>query len=116
MRSKSSSRIPVSKPASRGAVIAYALQMLSFILLRLRRPNMVRPYRSPFGVPGAVIALVIAVVTLVALFVVDEDYRLGALGALIWYVAGLIYFAVYARKRLVLAPEEQFAEHEDDGT
>lgn len=93
-----------------GAVIAYALQMLSFILLRIRRPNMDRPYRSPFGIPGAAVALLVSVVTLVALFVVDEDYRLGALGALLWYVAGLVYFAVYARRRLVLSPEEEFAE------
>ena len=93
-----------------GAVIAYALQMLSFILLRRRFPNLERPYRSPFGIAGAVVALVIALVTLVTLFITDASYRLAALGALVWYVLGLLYFALYARKRLVRSPEEEFAQ------
>src|SRR5712692_1906399 len=50
-----------------GAVLAYVLQMLSFILLRLRLPNIERPYRSPLGIAGAVGAIVIAAVTLVML-------------------------------------------------
>ena len=37
------------------AVISYILQMTSFTLLRYRLPNIVRPYRSPVGVPGAVV-------------------------------------------------------------
>ena len=92
-----------------GAVIAYALQMLSYILLRIRLPNIERPYRSPLGVPGAVVALLVAVVTLIALFVTDPIYQKVVIGAAIWYGAGLLWFAVYARRRLVLAPEESFA-------
>jgi len=72
-------------------------------------PDIERPYRSPFGVPGAAIAFVIALVTLVALFVVDPVYQKVVVGAAIWYALGLVYFAAYARKRLVLAPEEEFA-------
>ncbi|MGB5548646.1 MAG: ethanolamine permease [Polyangiales bacterium] len=92
-----------------GAVIAYALQMLSFILLRLRLPDIARPYRSPLGVPGAVLALLIALVTLVALFVTDPIYQKVVIGAAVWYGLGLLWFGVYARRRLVLAPEESFA-------
>ena len=92
-----------------GAVIAYALQMLSYILLRVRLPDIERPYRSPLGVPGAVLALLIAVVTLVTLFVTDPVYRQVVIGAAVWYGLGLIWFAVYARRKLVLAPEESFA-------
>ena len=93
-----------------GAVISYVLQMLSFILLRVRRPDLERPYRSPLGIFGAVLALVIALGTLVTLFVVDPAYRDVLVGAAVWYAAGLVYFAVYARGRLVYSPEEQFAE------
>src|SRR6185295_8906073 len=32
-----------------GAMITYAMQGLSFILLRKNMPNIVRPYRSPLG-------------------------------------------------------------------
>jgi ethanolamine permease len=92
-----------------GAVIAYALQMLSYILLRIRLPQIERPYRSPLGVPGAILALVIALVTLVTLFVTDPIYRKVVIGAAIWYGLGLLWFAVYARHKLVLAPEESFA-------
>jgi len=92
-----------------GAVIAYALQMLSYILLRIRLPDIERPYRSPLGVPGAVAALLIAVVTLVTLFVTDPIYQRVVIGASIWYGLGLLWFAFYARRRLVLAPEESFA-------
>jgi len=51
-----------------GAVIAYILQMASFLLLRRNLPSIERPYVSPFGVVGAVLATVISAVTLVVLF------------------------------------------------
>ena len=92
-----------------GAVISYALQMISFLLLRWRLPEIERPYRSPLGVPGAVIALAISLVTLWALFASDPVYRRVALGALLWYALGLVYFALWGRHRLVRAPEEDFA-------
>jgi ethanolamine permease len=92
-----------------GAVISYALQMLSFVLLRIRFPNLERPFRSPLGVPGAVFAGLLAVLTLVVLFVVDPVYRSVVIGAAIWFALGLLYFAVWGRRRLVLSPEEEFA-------
>ncbi|MEM7410603.1 MAG: ethanolamine permease [Myxococcota bacterium] len=92
-----------------GAVLSYTFQMTSYILLRRRFPDIERPYRSPFGVPGAVAALVISLVTLVALFVSDPVYQRVAIGAAVWYALGLVYFAVYGRHRLVLSPEEAFA-------
>ncbi|MCB9594675.1 MAG: ethanolamine permease [Sandaracinaceae bacterium] len=92
-----------------GAVISYVLQMLSFVLLRVKFPKLARPFKSPFGVAGAVIAMLIALATLVALFVVDPIYRMVVLGAAVWYALGLIYFALHARHRLVYSPEEEFA-------
>ena len=94
-----------------GAVISYVLQMLSFILLRIRLPHMERPYRSPLGISGAAVALIISAVTLVALFLADPIYQKVAFGAALWYALGLLYFAVYGRKRLVFSPEEAFALH-----
>ena len=89
-----------------GAVLSYVLQMLSYVLLRKRHPQLARPYKSPLGMPGAVVALLVSLVTLVALFVSDPVYRKVVLGAAVWYGAGLLYFAFFARHRLVLAPEE----------
>jgi ethanolamine permease len=62
-----------------GAVIADAMQMVAFIILRRRFPQIARPYRSPLGVPGAWVALVISLVTLVLLFV-NPDFRPGGWG------------------------------------
>jgi ethanolamine permease len=92
-----------------GAVISYALQMLSFVLLRIRFPEIARPYRSPLGIPGALVALVISLVTLGSLFASDPIYRNVAIGAALWYALGLLYFAIWGRRRLVRSPEESFA-------
>jgi ethanolamine permease len=91
-----------------GAVISYFMQMLSFIMLRRRLPHIRRPYRSPIGQWGAAIAGVIALVSLISLYF-DDTYRPGVIGTAIWFVLGIIYFAVSGRNRLVLSPEEEFA-------
>jgi len=91
-----------------GAVIAYGLQMASFIVLRRRFDKIARPYRSPLGAAGAWMAAGIAAVTLVTLFL-NTDYRKGVVGAAVWFALGIVYFAAWARRRLVLAPEEEFA-------
>jgi ethanolamine permease len=90
------------------AMISYALQAASFILLRYQRPHMPRPYRSPLGIPGAVLTIVIAMWTLYYQFTLPE-YRSGVYAALGWYVAGLLYFIFFGRHRLTLSPEEAFA-------
>jgi ethanolamine permease len=92
-----------------GAVIAYILQMASFILLRISFPGIARPWRSPFGVAGALLAAAIALATLGALFL-TADYRPGVFGAALWFLGGIAWFAFRVRGSLILAPEEQFAE------
>jgi ethanolamine permease len=91
-----------------GAVISYFMQCLAFVLLRRNLPDIARPYRSPWGVPGAVIAGVIALVALVSLFF-NADYRPGVVGTLIYFLIGIAYFAIRGRHKLVLSPEEEFA-------
>jgi ethanolamine permease len=92
-----------------GAVLSYALQALSFILLRRRLGHVERPYRSPLGVPGALLALGLSLLSLLALFAGDPVYRRVVVGAALWYALGLAWFALFGRHRLVLAPEEAFA-------
>ena len=90
------------------AVISYIMQMVSFVLLRAKLPNIARPYRSKWGVPGAVIAGLLAATSLVAIFL-NDAYRPGVYGVAIYYVLGVLYFAIAGRNRLVLSPEEEFA-------
>ncbi|MEK9810074.1 MAG: hypothetical protein VW362_06470, partial [Candidatus Nanopelagicales bacterium] len=91
-----------------GAVIAYVLQMVSFLMLRKKYPSVSRPYRSPVGIIGALIAGIIALVTLI-LMPFNSDYRSVVLWVGIVYVVGLVLFALFGRKRLVLSPEEEYA-------
>jgi len=91
-----------------GAMLSYVLQALSFILLRVRLPDIERPYRSPFGIPGALATLVIAVVTLY-FQISDPAFQAPILGVAAYYAITILYFALVGRKRLVLSPEEEFA-------
>ena len=91
-----------------GALISYALQMLAFILLRQNMPDIDRPFVSPTGLPGAWMALIIAVATLI-LLLQNPDTVPGIYGCAIWYGAALLYFAVRGRHHLVPSPEEAFA-------
>jgi ethanolamine permease len=91
-----------------GAVISYFMQTVSFVLLRRRLPDVERPYRSPVGEWGALVAAAIAFVSLVSLFW-NSDYRPGVVGVAIFYAVAIAYFALIGRHKLVLSPEEEFA-------
>ncbi len=91
-----------------GAMFSYLLQSLTFVQLRRRFPNIERPYRSPFGVPGALLTTTIAIVT-IAFQLTDPVYRTGVIGVAVWYALAILYFAVHGRKSLVFSPEEAFA-------
>jgi ethanolamine permease len=92
-----------------GAVISYCLTMISYIILKVKHPDIERPYKSPLGIAGAVIGLTVSAVTLVTLFFIDPVYQKVVIGALVWCLCGIAYFAVKGRKRLILSPEEEFA-------
>jgi len=91
-----------------GAVISYVMQMVAFVLLRRNKPDIERPYRSPLGEAGAIVAGIIAAVSLVSLFF-NADYRPGVVGVAIWFALAIVYFAVAGRHKLILSPEEEFA-------
>jgi ethanolamine permease len=91
-----------------GAMFSYLMQALSFIQLRRKLPQLERPYRSPLGVPGAAVTIVIAVVTL-WFQLSDPTYRTGIVWVALWFAIGIAYFAIWGRNKLILSPEEQFA-------
>jgi ethanolamine permease len=91
-----------------GAMISYAMQGLSFIVLRNKLPNIVRPYRSPVGIPGAAVTILVALVTL-WYQLQDPVYRVAVYYVAGFYVLGILYFALYGRNQLILSPEEEFA-------
>ena len=59
-----------------GATLSYGLMMASHILLRLKEPNLERPYRTPGGILTTSIALVLSVVAFASTFVVSREAAL----------------------------------------
>jgi ethanolamine permease len=91
-----------------GAMFSYILQAISFILLRKNLPHIERPFRSPFGIPGAVLTVIIAIVTLLYQ-IQDPNFTKGVLWVAVWFAVAIAYFAFVGRHRLILSPEEEFA-------
>lgn len=91
-----------------GAVVAYAMQMISFIRLRKKFPNASRPYKSPWGLPGAWSALAIAALVFVG-FLLNPTFLPAIIAIMVVYALVFIGFAVWGRNRLVLSPEEEYA-------
>ena len=90
-----------------GAAVSYVLMMVSHIVLRLRAPEMHRPYRTPGGIATTGFALVIAAIAVIATFLVDY---VAALGCLLVFAAFMAYFGLYSRHHLVAnSPDEEFA-------
>ncbi|KHO23191.1 ethanolamine permease [Mycolicibacterium setense] len=90
-----------------GAAVSYVLMMTSHIVLRIREPEMPRPYRTPGGAITTGIALVIAVFAVIATFLVNP---VAAGLCLAVFAVFMLYFAVYSRHRLVAnSPDEEFA-------
>ena len=90
-----------------GAVIAYIMQMAAYVRIKSMK-TLERPYVSPLGRAGAIVAGGIATLTLIFLFV-NPEYRPGVYGVAVWFALSLLYFGFYARHRMILSPEERFA-------
>ncbi len=89
-----------------GATASYALMALSHILLRVKQPELPRPYKTPGGMVTSAIALLLSIVALTGVYAFDPrafNYTL------ILFVVGSLYFFLYSKSRLVAkTPEEEF--------
>ena len=89
-----------------GATISYALMALSHILLRIKHPDMHRPYKTPGGVFTSSLCLVLAVIALTGVYAFDPrafNYTI------VLYVIGALYYFLYSKNHLVAkTPEEEF--------
>ena len=90
---------------------------LSHILLRVRQPDMPRPYKTPGGVVTSGIALVLSLIALTGVYAFDPR---AFFFTVVLFVIGAAYFFGYSRNHLVAktAAEEfamlEAAEHELD--
>ena len=91
-----------------GAMLAYLMLMISFLILRRKFPDLDRPYISPWGVRGATVAGVIAFLSFVG-FLLNPTFLPAIIAIIVVYVLVLGLFAIWGRHRLVLSPEEKYA-------
>ncbi len=61
-----------------GAALSYVLMLVSHIVLRRREPDMPRPHRTPGGVATTGFVLVVALISVIATFLVDTVAALAA--------------------------------------
>lgn len=95
-----------------GATISYVLMMLSHIKLRLSRPDLARPYKTPGGIVTSIIALILAAIAVVAGLMVNP--KIWLIAAII-YIVFILYFIFYSRHHLVKGtPEQEFARIDDE--
>ena len=79
---------------------------LSHIVLRLQRPNMERPYRTPGGKATTGVGFALSCVAIASTFFVDTSATFAVVVVL---ALGVAYFSLYAKKHLVgNSPEEEF--------
>ncbi|WP_062260847.1 ethanolamine permease [Endozoicomonas arenosclerae] len=89
-----------------GATISYAMMTLSHIILRVKEPELERPYKTPGGVMTSGIAFALAIVAFVSTFLVSKE---AAFWSVVFYAVMVAYFGLYSRHHLVAkAPEEEF--------
>lgn len=91
------------------AMISYIISLLSYVVLRVRYPNMERPYKSPLGVTGAITGLIIVLIAAIFMFT-NSDYRFGLIILTCIYLMSLLIYVAVAKNFIrETAPEEAFA-------
>ena len=90
-----------------GATVSYALMALSHILLRIKQPELVRPYKTPGGIATSGIALVLSLIALTGVYAFDPR---AFFFTIVLFVIGAAYYFGYSSKHLVAkSADEEFA-------
>lgn len=88
-----------------GAMLSYISRAIAFIILRMYEPDMPRPYRSPLGITGAIVTIVISILTL-TYQLQDPNFFKGMIWVVAWMAVATLGFALSGRTKLVLSLEE----------
>ncbi|WP_456294666.1 ethanolamine permease [Vibrio sp. AK197] len=90
-----------------GATISYAMMSWSHIMLRVKQPDMPRPYKTPGGMITSSISLVLSLIALTGVYAYDVR---AFFFTLILFAIGIAYYLVVSRHHLVAkSAEEEFA-------
>ncbi|RLN98362.1 hypothetical protein BBJ28_00011847 [Nothophytophthora sp. Chile5] len=86
-----------------GAIVSYIFQLVAFIMLRVREPERERPYKSPFGVPGAVVCIILCIFSMVSIIYSGTSsyvFLASVLVAIAYFIIGAFYFVYKVKPRL----------------
>ncbi|WP_298942149.1 ethanolamine permease [uncultured Psychromonas sp.] len=90
-----------------GATVSYAMMSGSHILLRIKQPNLNRPYKTPGGVVTSGISFVLSLIALTGVYAYDVR---AFYFTFVLFVIGMAYYALVGRNNLVASSaEEEFA-------
>lgn len=86
-----------------GALASYTIQLISFIRLRIKEPDRLRPYRSPFGICGARIAVLLCALGMVSIIysgTSNYEFLASIIVAALYFGLGAVYFITHVRSRI----------------
>ncbi|KJR39138.1 ethanolamine permease [Vibrio navarrensis] len=90
-----------------GATISYAMMSASHILLRIKFPQMPRPYKTPGGIVTSAVAFVLSIVALTGVYAYDVRAFLFTLAL---FAIGMLYYLLIGQNNLIAkTAEEEFA-------
>ncbi|MEJ6079655.1 ethanolamine permease [Vibrio sp. 1-Bac 57] len=90
-----------------GATVSYAMMSGSHILLRIKQPNLNRPYKTPGGVVTSGISFVLSLLALTGVYAYDVRAFYFTLAL---FAVGMLYYVLIGRNNLVAnSAEEEFA-------
>jgi basic amino acid/polyamine antiporter, APA family len=101
-----------------GAVLAYFLAHASIIALRIKEPNLPRPFKIPLNIrikgrEIPITAVLGGLATLATWFMVVYTHAIGRIVGFSWLAIGLLVFFIYQR-RLRKQSKEQLIYHKED--
>jgi len=89
-----------------GATVSYALMAYSHIVLRIKQPELERPYKTPGGIVTSGVALVLSLIALTGVYAFDPR---AFFYTMILFAIGMAYYFLYSKKHLVAhSAEEEF--------
>jgi ethanolamine permease len=90
-----------------GATVSYAMMSGSHILLRIKQPELKRPYKTPGGIVTSGISFVLSIVALTGVYAYDVR---AFLFTVVLFVIGMAYYFIIGRHNLIATTaEEEFA-------
>ncbi|KAL7747355.1 hypothetical protein RI367_007258 [Sorochytrium milnesiophthora] len=89
--------------------VSYTIEMVVFIRLRQRLPQLPRPWMSPAGIPGAAVAAAVSSTFVFGSLAIDPvTYGWCFFAYLLAVALFMVYFHFFAKTRLRNSPEKEF--------